>query len=93
MGLRFQRRIRIFKGLQLNLSKSGVGISAGVRGFHVGVDGKCRTYTSSSIPGTGISAREYVKHGTPSAGRGRIALTVLAVLFILWVLGTLGRHR
>ena len=61
MGFRFQRRIKIFPGVHLNLSKSGVGFSAGVRGFHVGVDAKGRRYTSAGLPGTGISWREYHK--------------------------------
>ena len=32
MGFRFQKRIRIFKGLTLNLSKSGTSWSLGGRG-------------------------------------------------------------
>ena len=32
MGLRFQRRIRIFPGLRLNVSKGGVSASVGTRG-------------------------------------------------------------
>ena len=36
MGIRFRRRIRLGKGIQQNLSKSGLGISAGVRGARIG---------------------------------------------------------
>jgi Protein of unknown function (DUF4236) len=43
----------------LNLSKSGIGYSIGVRGFHVGKDAKGRSYTSASIPGTGLYSRNY----------------------------------
>ncbi len=32
MGLRFQKRIRLFTGLRINLSKSGVSASIGRRG-------------------------------------------------------------
>jgi len=35
-GLRFQKRIKVFPGLHLKLSLSGIGVSAGGRGFHVG---------------------------------------------------------
>lgn len=42
MSFRFQRRIRLAPGLHLNVSKSGVGFSAGPRGFHVGVDSRRR---------------------------------------------------
>lgn len=64
MGFRFQRRIKIFRGLTLNLSKSGVGFSAGVRGLRVGIDAKGRRYTSASVPGTGLSWRSYKRAST-----------------------------
>ena len=61
MGLRFQRRVRILPGLHLNLSRSGVGFSVGGRGAHVGITARGQRYTSISLPGTGISWREYHK--------------------------------
>jgi len=61
VGFRFQRRIKILPGLAINISKSGVGFSAGGRGFHAGIDAKGRRYTSASLPGTGISWRQYQK--------------------------------
>jgi hypothetical protein len=51
----------ILPGLALNISKSGVGFSVGGRGFHAGIDSKGRRYTSASLPGTGISWRQYQK--------------------------------
>ena len=66
MGFRFQRRIKILPGLTINLSKSGVGFSAGVRGFHAGVDSKGHRCVSASIPKTGISWREYQKAKRPN---------------------------
>jgi hypothetical protein len=63
VGFRFQRRIKVFPGLTINLSKSGVGFSAGVRGLHTGIDAKGRRYTSASLPGTGLSWRGYRKTG------------------------------
>lgn len=65
MGLRFQRRIRIFPGVHLNLSKSGIGLSAGVRGLHVGVTSRGQRYASAGLPGTGVSWREY-EHPNPA---------------------------
>lgn len=53
MGLRLQKRIKLAKGVNLNLSKSGVGISAGVPGVRMGV-GPRGTKTTVSVPGTGI---------------------------------------
>jgi hypothetical protein len=59
--MRFQRSIKLFPGLRLNLSKSGLGISAGVRGLRLGVDSKGRSYVNAGIPGTGLSVRKYAK--------------------------------
>jgi len=59
MGLRLQRRIRVFPGVRLNLSRSGVGVSIGGRGAHVGITARGQRYTSVGLPGTGISWREY----------------------------------
>jgi Protein of unknown function (DUF4236) len=52
-NFRFYRRLRIFPGLSVNLSKSGPSLSVGVRGAHVtvGPQGVRRTV---GIPGTGI---------------------------------------
>jgi hypothetical protein len=60
MGLLFRRSVKILPGVRLNLSRSGLGVSAGVRGLRVGVDAKGRKYTSAGIPGTGISTRHYI---------------------------------
>jgi hypothetical protein len=58
MGWGFRRSVK-FGPLRLNLSKSGIGYSVGVRGFRVGKDEKGRSYTSESIPGTGLYSRNY----------------------------------
>ena len=68
MGFRFQRSIKLFPGLKINLSKSGIGWSAGVRGARTGVDAKGRRYTSVGIPGTGLSWRE-TQHSGPRPAR------------------------
>lgn len=56
MSLRFQRRIKIAPGLNLNLSKSGVGLSAGIKGATVSA-GKRGLYGNLGLPGTGLSYR------------------------------------
>jgi hypothetical protein len=56
-GLRFQRRVKLFPGVHLNLSFSGVGVSAGGRGFHVGRTARGQNYFSAGIPGSGLSVR------------------------------------
>lgn len=55
--MRFRRRIRICKGLSLNVSGSGISASIGVRGASVTV-GKNGTYANYGIPGTGIYDRK-----------------------------------
>ncbi len=59
MALSFRKRIKIAKGLNLNLSKSGVGVSVGTKGASVSV-GKNGTYVNNSIPGTGIYHRQKI---------------------------------
>ncbi len=58
MAFRFRKSFKILPGLKLNVSKGGLGLSAGVRGARVGVNSR-GTYTSVGIPGTGISAVSY----------------------------------
>ncbi|EEG77011.1 DUF4236 domain-containing protein [Dethiobacter alkaliphilus] len=68
MGIRFRRSVRIAKGVRLNVSKSGVGISGGVKGARIGV-GPRGAYRSLGIPGTGIYAFDYIgKKKQKSAG-------------------------
>jgi hypothetical protein len=82
MGFRFQRRIKVLRGISVNVSKSGVGVSVGGRGFHTGIDSKGRRYTSASLPGTGLSWREYRK---PSGGppRSRLAIGIVVAFVIV----------
>ena len=54
MPWRFQRRIRIGKGLTLNLSKRGASVSAGRRGARI-TAGRRGTRATTGIPGTGLS--------------------------------------
>jgi hypothetical protein len=59
MSWRYQKRIRVLPGVHLNLSKSGVGVSIGGRGAHVGWTARGRRYMSLGVPGTGLSWRAY----------------------------------
>jgi Protein of unknown function (DUF4236) len=52
-NFRFYRRMRIFPGLSVNLSKSGPSLTLGVRGAHVTVGGSGIRRTVG-IPGTGL---------------------------------------
>ena len=57
MGLRFYRRIRVFPGITLSLSRRGLSTSVGVKGAHVTV-GHGQVRETVGLPGSGISYTE-----------------------------------
>jgi hypothetical protein len=90
MGFRFQKRIRIFKGLTLNLSKTGTSWTLGGPGASVNVRGEKVTGTVG-VPGTGLSYRETLSEGSPDPSaeqpyRGKPWRGVLWMLLIALVL-------
>lgn len=92
MGLRFQRRIRVLPGVHLNLSRSGVGMSIGGRGAHIGITARGQRYTSIGLPGTGISWREYQRKPAPRPCElcrqpGHVHIPAVAVLALLVPVG------
>ena len=56
MGFRFRRRVRLARGIWLNVGKSGSSLSVGGRGATANF-GKDGTTTTVGIPGTGLSYR------------------------------------
>lgn len=52
------RRSKKIGGIKLNFSKSGIGVSTGIKGLRIGVDSKGKAYRSVGIPGTGIYSRK-----------------------------------
>lgn len=68
MPLRFRKSINLGGGIRLNLSKKGIGMSAGVKGFRVGT-GPRGTRMSVGIPGSGLSFQKNIgarKHSSSS---------------------------
>lgn len=57
MGTYLRKSVKV-GGLRFNLSSSGVGVSAGVKGLRVGVSGNGKTYVSGGS--NGIYFRETV---------------------------------
>jgi tetratricopeptide (TPR) repeat protein len=51
---RFRRSIKIAPGLKVNLTKKGVGLTAGVRGAHYSVHSSGRRTATVGIPGSGL---------------------------------------
>ena len=63
MGLRFRKRIKIFPGFYINISKSGLGINIGPKGANVSI-GSNGIYVNTGIPGTGLYRRDKVNSST-----------------------------
>ena len=59
MGWRFRKRIKIFPGFYINISKSGLGVNIGPKGANVSI-GPNGTYVNTGIPGTGLYRRDKV---------------------------------
>ena len=77
MGFRFYRRIRVAPGFRVNLSKSGLSVSAGGRG-HWLTFGPGGNRATVGLPGTGLSYTENL------GGRLFGIIVVLAIIgFIL----------
>jgi tetratricopeptide (TPR) repeat protein len=58
-GLRIQKSIGLGKFMRLNISKSGVGVSARLAGFTIGA-GPRGPYINFDLPGTGLSYRKHL---------------------------------
>ena len=59
MGLNFRKSVKIDKNTRMNFSKSGVGVSTGVKGARVSV-GPRGVRRTVGIPGTGIYATQQI---------------------------------
>lgn len=55
MGFRYRKSIKLGGGFRINLSKSGIGYSWGVKGYRITKTAKGTIRRTTSIPGTGIS--------------------------------------
>jgi len=101
MGWRMRKSVKLGSGVRLNLSRSGIGASAGIRGFRVGAGPRGGRITAS-IPGTGISYQS--SFGTKKSRRRARSATAplsaqqgipapitslprkrLAVVYLLWL--------
>ena len=67
MGLRYRKSINLGGGFRVNLSKSGVGYSWGIKGYRVTKKAGGGVRKNYSIPGTGLSWTEDSKKGKRSS--------------------------
>lgn len=93
VGLRVRRTIRLGKHARINLSRSGVGVSGGVKGLTAGV-GPRGARVTASVPGTGLSYEQRVggrgkkrakQQKSRRAGCARFVVFIVAALLILVV--------
>lgn len=63
MAFRFRRSVKVLPGVRLNLGKTGISTSVGVRGASM-TFGKNGTYVNTGLPGTGMSYRTKVGGGS-----------------------------
>ena len=68
MGWRFRKRIKIFPGFYINISKSGLGVNIGPKGANVSI-GPNGTYVNTGISGTGLYRRDKVDSSKQSSTR------------------------
>jgi len=61
--MRFRKSIKILPGVRVNLSKSGLSTTFGIRGLSVNT-GKNGTYLNTGISGTGLYNRQRIDDGT-----------------------------
>jgi hypothetical protein len=66
MGWRFRRSVKVLPGVRLNLSKSGLSTTIGVRGASVNI-GNRGSYLNVGLPGTGLSYRQRIGSTQTSA--------------------------
>ena len=69
MGFRMRKSIQLMPGVRLNMSRSGLGISAGVKGFRVTQRADGTLQQTVSIPGTGISHVQRLDGGKSATSR------------------------
>jgi hypothetical protein len=96
---RFRKRINVMPGVSINLSKTGVSTTLGVKGFHSNIS-KRGVRTTVSAPSTGLSYSHLYKQQRPTlsnpqqARNKRIAsiscLTLAALILVLVLIVTRG---
>lgn len=97
MGFRFRKSLRLFPGVRLNLSKSGISTSLGGPGATINIGPKGTRHTVG-LPGSGLSFSSYAPHNkagdgasegsgegakpTKGAGCGCLAIVLIAIAAI-----------
>jgi hypothetical protein len=75
--------------VRLNLSKSGVGVSAGRSDLRIGMDAKRRKYFSAGLPGTGLSYRTFFGRQVTTETLKKVVFAAIAIGMLLAALAIL----
>ena len=59
MPIRFHRQFTLFPGVKVNVSKTGMSITVGGKGFHLNFS-KRGVMQTTNLPGKGLSHRSYI---------------------------------
>lgn len=73
MGFRYRKSINLGGGFRINISKSGIGYSWGVKGYRITKTAKGTVRRTVSIPGTGISYTEESRVGQPRSTQKKVS--------------------
>ena len=97
MGIRFRRRIKLFPGVSINVSSTGVSTSIGRPGSTINVGGR-GVRATVGIPGTGVSYSEKLSgssdHGQEpkEMGFGTLLMRAFVLSFLALMLYGVFRH-
>ncbi len=69
--MRFRKKAKLFPGVYLNFSKSGISTTIGISGASINI-GKKGAYFNSGIPGTGIYDRQRIGGGNKKNQKSHI---------------------
>lgn len=86
--MRLQKKIKIFRGLTINLSKSGVTASIGPKGAVVNV-GRGRSKVTVGVPGTGLSHKQALTDAAPASAPPRARVPRYLIWLVTLTFGLL----
>ncbi|MCD7721633.1 MAG: DUF4236 domain-containing protein [Prevotellaceae bacterium] len=101
MGINYRRRIRLFPGVTLNISKRGISTTVGKKGMSVNVGSK-GAYLNTGLPGTGVYSRKKLSgagsgsqqstggclSGVGCWSSGALFIGILVILYALILMGS-----
>ena len=91
MAWYLRRSVKILPGIRMNLSKSGLGLSSGIKGLRIAKSPNGKETIYGSIPGTGLRYRKTLKTSKTSSLKtdsnqvaSKTPITILFVLLMLF---------